>query len=127
MNILSKIKSVLGSSAAKPVVAAVTTVATNALDQAVIAAKATEIGTAAIASVKAAEVPGMTSAAKKTTAVAAVVPVVALYVAKKGLAATMADLETFAGLVIESVLADLKSTGPMAIAEAVLELATKAA
>ncbi len=127
MTILSKLKSLLGSGTATAVVAAATPIATNALDQAVIVAKSTEIGAAAIAAVKAAEVPGETGAAKKATAIAAVVPVVVLHVSKVGLAATMADLETFAGLVIESVLADLKATGPMAIAEAALKIAASAA
>ena len=126
MNLFSRIKSLLGTSVAKPVVAVATTIATNALDQEVVAAKATEIGTAAIAAIKAAEVPGETGAAKKASAIAAVAPVVVLHIAKVGLAATLADVETFAGLVIESVLAELKSTGPMAIAEAVLKIAAAA-
>ncbi|WP_174298798.1 hypothetical protein [Sphingomonas bacterium] len=119
----AKLVAAASAVAASPAAASL---AGNSLDKAVIAAKASEVGKAAIDAVHAAEVPGATGAAKKKQAIAAVIPALVLHVAKVGLAATMADLETFAGALIESVLADVKRTGPLAIAEAILQLAVAA-
>ncbi len=119
MNIISKIKSVLGSSAAKPIVAA----GDQVLAAGVKAAMGTEIGTAATTAIKAAEASGGTSTAKKAQAVEAAAPAVVLYVAQRGLAPTLEAAKTFVGHVIEAMLAELRLTGPTAIAEAVLALA----
>ena len=113
MSIFSKIRSVLGSSAARPVVAA----GDQVLAAGVKAAMATEIGTAAATAIKAAEAAGGTSAAKKAQAVKAAAPAVVR------LAPTLEAAETFVGHVIEAMLAELRLTGPTAIAEAVLALA----
>lgn len=122
MNIFSRIKTALGMSAAKPIVAAGDAV----LAAGVKAAMSTEIGAAAATAIQAAEVPGATGAAKKAQAVEAAAPAVVLYVAQRGLTATLEDAKTFVGHVIEAMLAELRLTGPSAIAEAVLALAAGA-
>ncbi len=122
----AKLVAAASAAAASPAAAPLAALAGNELDKAVIAAKASEVGKAAIDAIHAAEVPGATGAAKKKQAIAAVIPALVLHIAKVGLAATMADLETFAGALIESVLADVKRTGPLAIAKAVLQLALAA-
>ena len=72
MNLFSRIKTALGMSAAKPIVAAGDAV----LAAGVKAAMSTEIGAAAATAIQSAEVPGATGAAKKAQAVEAAAPAV---------------------------------------------------
>jgi len=102
--------------------AAVKQFATNEFDQAVAAAKSTEIGKAAAAAVQAVEQPGATGEQKMVGAIAAVAPVVLSYAAKGGFAGVVADAEQFARAVIETTLADLKQTKALSIAAVILKL-----
>ena len=54
--------------------------------------------------------------------IAAVAPVVIAEAAKAGTPALQQDAETFAGLVLEEVLASVKKTPVVAIGEAILKL-----
>ena len=100
----------------------VETFAVNEFDKALAAAKQTEIGTAALKAVHAAEDTTLTGPQKLEQAVAAVAPVVVDYVAKGGLSAVISDAETFARSLVESTLADVKQTKVVGIAQAILKL-----
>ncbi|WP_267396719.1 MULTISPECIES: hypothetical protein [unclassified Sphingomonas] len=103
---------------------AVIAVAATALTRAVaaVAEAGNPIGDAAIAAVNAIESTTLTGAEKKAQVIATLVPVIKDEVAKGGLAAVVADVEQFAGMVVEEVVAQVKQTSLLTIATALLKL-----
>ena len=97
--------------------AKVAEVALNTLDHAVAAAKATPLGATVLSAVKEAESTTDSGPVKLAKVLGIVTPEVVSYAAKGGVTALIADAETFGKQLIESTLADLKQTGPVAIAE----------
>lgn len=118
MSIGSFFKKLVGTSAAK----SVETFALNELDKAVVAAKQTEIGAAAVKAIKTVEAPGKPGPQKLGEAIMIVAPVVVDYIAKGGFSAVISDAEAFARSVIESTLADTKQTKALSIGQAILKL-----
>jgi hypothetical protein len=104
--------------------AAVVSVAASALTQAVaaVARAGNPIGDAALAAVKAAESTTLNGAEKKAKVVAALKPIIVAEVAKGGLTAIVADVEQFAGMVVEEVVAEVKQTSLLTIASVILKL-----
>ena len=100
----------LGTAAASTLAAAVT----------LVAQAGNPIGAATLAAVTVAESTTLTGAEKKAQVVAAVAPVVIAEAGKGSLAVIAKDAETFAGLVVEEVVAMLKRTPLVAIGEALL-------
>jgi hypothetical protein len=118
MNIITRIKGILGSSAAHATIA----VATSGLSVAVAeaATAGNPIGDAAIAAAKAVEVPGKTGAEKKAAVIEAIKPVIVEAATKAGRTALAAEVEAFAGLVVEEVVAGMKATPLGMLASALL-------
>lgn len=79
------------------------------------------IGSATIAAIDAAEQTGKIGAEKKADVVAAVAPIVITEAAKGGAAVAQRDAETFAGIVVEQVLASVKQTPAVAIGLAIVK------
>lgn len=118
MSLKSVLKSIFSSSAAKSIEA----FAFNELDKAIVAAKQTEIGAAALKAIAIVETPGATALQKIEGAIAIVAPVVVDYIGRGGFPAVIADAEAFARAVIESTLADTKQTKAVSIGKAILKL-----
>lgn len=78
------------------------------------------IGTAALAAVTAAESTTLTGAEKKAQVIAAIAPVIVAEASKGSLTAIVADVEAFAGLVVEEIVATLKRTPLVRLGEALL-------
>ena len=99
-------------------------VAGSALSHAVVAVaqKGNPIGDATIKAVAAAEATNVDGPTKKATVLAAVLPVFTAELAKSDLNVIVTDVEQFAGMVIEEVVAQTKTTGLLAIALQVLTL-----
>jgi hypothetical protein len=117
MKLITRIKALLAS---KPV-QAVEAWGQNEFDKAIAAAKTTVLGTAMAGAIQAAEDTGKTGAEKRAAVLAAVVPAIVSYATKGGLTALVSDAETFASALLESTLTDLKQTGALTIAQAVLK------
>lgn len=110
----------------KGAVAAVRAFAGNELDNAVVAAKKTDLGQAAVSVVGDLENSTLSGGERMVKAVADLAPVVISYAARGGFAAVAADVETFARQLLESTLADLRKTRTGAVAAAVLQVAQAA-
>ncbi|WP_174290992.1 hypothetical protein [Sphingomonas bacterium] len=79
------------------------------------------IGAAALAAVDAAEASGKSGPEKRADAIAAVAPIVVAEAAKGSFSAVAKDAETFAGLIVEEVVASMKRTPAVLIGEAVVQ------
>jgi len=103
---------------------AVIAFAATALTQAVaaVAQAGNPIGDAALAAVQAAENTSLSGPDKKAKVVAAIKPVIVAEAAKGGLTAIVADVEQFAGMIVEEVVAKAKQTSLLAIASTILNL-----
>jgi hypothetical protein len=120
MSIKSFFKGIFGSAAGQSVVAA----AGTALTQAVAAAAqaGNPIGDAAKAGVAAVESSTMTGAEKKAQVVQSLVPVITALASKNGLNTIVTDVEQFAGMVVEEVVAQMKQTPIVSLAMSLLKL-----
>lgn len=117
------VKKLLGSIFSSSHVHAALGIAATTLTQAVATAAQTDnpIGKAALAAAQAVESTTSTSAEKKSTVVAAILPLVAEVATKGGLTVLAADAETFAGMVVEAVVAQLKPTSVLSLAAVLLK------
>ncbi|WP_267396197.1 MULTISPECIES: hypothetical protein [unclassified Sphingomonas] len=108
----------------KDVIAVAATALTRAV--AAVAQKGNPIGDAALAAVNAAESTALTGAEKKDQVIAAIKPVIIAEAAKGGLKAIVDDVEHFAGMVVEEVVAQVKQTSLLTIATALLKILRRA-
>lgn len=101
---------------------AVVALASTVLMQAVAAAaqRGNPIGDAAFKAITAIETSGLSGSEKKAQVIAAIVPVIEAE-AKKGGTAVVNDIEQFAGMVVEEVVASLKPTSLASIARSILK------
>lgn len=124
MSIINTIKSIFSKAAATPAGTTTTAAVTTGVSTAVKAAAqaGNPIGAATLAAAKAAEQTGKSGAEKRADVIAAVVPVIATEAAKGGFTALEQDAETFASMVLEEVLAQLKTTPIVSLGLALLHV-----
>lgn len=119
MSIKSFFSGIFGGST---VAAAVTIAGTALTTAAAAAAKAgNPIGDAAIRAATLADTTALSGADKKAQVIAVITPVIVAEAAKGGLAALVADVEQFAGMVVEEVVAEMKATPLAQLAAALLK------